>query len=98
MATSRASGCAAIACAWYFPQAPKPASANRTGEAMSVAGRGSEWGHGVRHETALPLVETAGGQPGQHVFREEVALVEVRVAAQDEGANAHVHIALQFRQ
>jgi hypothetical protein len=30
------------------------------------------------------------------VFGEQIALIEVRIAAEDEGADAHVHVAIEF--
>src|SRR5580692_8517603 len=83
-----------LACS--FPHAPKPARAKRTGGGISAAGCGSEGRGRVFHEAALQLIQAAGWQPGQDMPGEKVALVEMGIAAEDKGTDAHVHIAVEL--
>lgn len=58
--------------------------------------RSSEWRDGIFNAATLEFVQAARRQLGQHMLGEEIALVEMRVAAEDEGSNAQVHVAVEF--
>ncbi len=57
---------------------------------------GGEGGDGVGNAAILEFVQSGGGKFGEDVLGEEVALFEVRVATEDEGADAEVHVAVEF--
>lgn len=53
-------------------------------------------GNGVGNAAILEFVQAGGGKFGEDVPGEEVTFFEVGVAAEDEGANAEVHVAIEF--
>ena len=66
------------------------------GRGESLPWGGGERGDGGGHTALLEVVQAGTGKVREDVLGKEIALVEVGVTAEDEGADAHVHVAIEF--